>query len=340
MNSLIHIRLAICLFIFFGLANIATAQPKSTDETEPAQGFFNVPTKTLGGMQFWSDVRAVGGWKIQRNSNTEHHRLIRDDGTRMAWGNLAHCDQRLQQEIVAGVVQPETGKVVILLHGLMRANHSMMDLGDHLKKNGDYSVIDFGYASTQEPIEVHAADLKSLIDGLGPDVTEINFVAHSLGNIVVRHYLGDQNKANVARDPRIKRMVMLGPPNQGSRMATIAKNSLIFKTLTGTSGTQLGKGWELLEPKLATPDFEFGIIAGGQEDEEDWDNFMVEGPDDFTVALDEAKLAGATDLLVRPLLHSNMMRQPIVLESTLRFLQHGYFVSKEERQPIPQDWKR
>jgi len=339
MNSLPHIRLAICLFIFLSLWNGAAAQPQLADETEPSHGFLNVPMRTLGGTQFWSDVRCAGNWKIQRHASTGHHRLLRDDETRIAWGNLAHCEQMLRHEINAGRVQPETGKIVILLHGLMRANHSMMELGEYLEEQGEYSVIDFVYASTREPIEVHAADLKSLIDGLGPNVTEINFVGHSLGNIVVRHYLGDQRDAKVVRDPRIKRMVMLGPPNQGSRMAQIAKDSWLFKKLTGASGLQLGTSWEWVEPRLAIPDFEFGIIAGGQDDEEDWDNFMVEGPDDFTVALDEAKLAGAHDLLVRPLMHSTMMRQPIVLESTLRFLQHGYFVSDEARQPIPVDWK-
>jgi pimeloyl-ACP methyl ester carboxylesterase len=338
-HSFICLTLCVVAFAFSFLANIAFAQPNAGDKPEPARGFFNLPTKTFGGMQFWSDVRCIGGWKIQRNSSTGHHRLLRPDGTRMAWGNLPHCDQELGQQVNAGVVQRESGKVVILLHGLMRASNSMSLLGDHLAAHGDYSVIDFEYASTRENIDVHAADLKAVIDRLGPGVTEINFVGHSLGNIVVRHYLGDQRNTNLGRDKRIKRMVMLGPPNQGSRMARIAKDSLLFKTITGASGRELATSWELVEPKLAIPDFEFGIIAGGQDKEEDWDNFMLKGPDDFTVALKEAKLAGAHDLLVRPLLHSNMMKQPIVLESTLRFFEDGYFLSKKERRPIPVDWK-
>ena len=61
---------------------------------------------------------------------------------------------------------------------------------------------------------------------------------------------------------------------------------------------------------------------------------MLKGPDDFTVSLNEAKLNGAHDMLIRPLFHSTMVMQPEVQQATLRFLQHGYFLSADQRQPI------
>lgn len=315
----------------------SVAQISDVPEKEPI-GYLNWPTKTLGGRQFWSDVRCVGGWKIQRHSNTGHHRLIRPDWTRMAWGNLAHCEQELEKRIGAGEVVPHSGKLVIVLHGLVRTSNSMAELGNYLKKHGEFQTINFEYASTRQNVERHARDLKSVIDGLGDGVTEINFVGHSLGNIVVRRYLHGFDGTD-RPDPRINRMVMLGPPNQGSRVATIFKGSLLFKTISGACGAQLGGAWENLEPQLAVPDFEFGIIAGGQAQETDWNNILLEGPDDFTVSVEEAKLSGASDLKIAPLLHSTMMKQPSVLEWTLSFLQHGYFESPEKREPIPADWK-
>ncbi len=80
--------------------------------------------------------------------------------------------------------------------------------------------------------------------------------------------------------------------------------------------------------------FEFGIIAGGQETDQDFSNFILKGKDDFTVSVDEAKLAGAHDFLVQPLLHSTMMHQPDVLKSTLNFLNNGYFISEQNRHPL------
>ena len=178
-----------------------------------------------------------------------------------------------------------------------------------------------------------------MIDSLGSGVTEINFVAHSLGNIVVRRYLFDTTDATTQRqgDPRIKRMVMIGPPNNGSQLATFLSDSLVFNAIAGPSGTQMGDKWKYLEKTLAVPQFEFGIIAGGQADGSKLTNILVSGPDDFTVGVEETKLDGASDFLVRPLLHSTMMKQPVTLKATLSFLQKGYFISEDQRQPIPSD---
>ena len=249
----------------------AVAQLNPAQNTPAPVGFQNWQLPTLGGSQYWTDVRFVGGWKIQRNSETGHHRLLDGNSIRHGWGNLAHCNQQLAMRMANGLVTPNRGKVVITLHGLVRSNLSMKPVADYLQNQGQYSIVNFEYASSRKPIEVHAADLKSVIDGLGPEVTEINFVCHSLGNIIVRCYVGDamRAKANNAGananlggvDPRIKRMVMLGPPNHGSQMARMFKNSLLFKSIAGASGSQLGQHWETLRPKLGTPPFEFGIIA-------------------------------------------------------------------------------
>ncbi len=327
------------------VANQANAQSESGKmeskilQQEEPRGYWNWSARTLGGRQFWSDVRCVGGWKIQRNSATGHHRLLDTQSVRQAWGNRAHCDRELDRKIVAGEVKPYQGKIVIILHGLMRSSISMQSVADYLESKGGYETILFQYASSREPVEVHARDLRSVIEGLGADVTEINFVGHSLGNLVVRHYLDDIKQMGRSPDPRFGRMVMLGPPNQGSKMARMVKNNFAFKTVAGESGGQLASGWKLLEPRLAIPEFEFGIIAGGQMDESDFSNFILQGKDDFTVALEEAKLAGAHDLFVQPLFHSSMMNQAEVHEAMLNFLKNGYFVSADQRNPIPKDWQ-
>lgn len=311
-------------------------KPGHTPENEQPQGYLNLKMKTLGGSQFWTDVRYAGGWRIQQNSETGHHRLLNQSSVRMAWGNRLHCDQKLDQAITSGRTQICSGKLVIVLHGLIRTNGSMATMAKFLNDQEGYSTINFQYASTRKSVGDHAAALRSIIDNLGPEVTEIYFVGHSLGNIVVRRYLGDtQNQATGAQgDPRIKRIVMIGPPNQGSAMAQYLKKSFLFDKIAGVSGAELSRGWEGLAPTLATPAVEFGIIAGGQASEKNLSNFVLDGPDDFTVSVEEAKLIGASDLLVRPLLHSTMMQKPLALKATLSFFENGYFVSAEERNPI------
>ena len=308
-----------------------------TQSNEKPVGFFNWKTQTLGGQQFWTDIRYVGGWRIQGNSETKHYRLLDPKDVRHASGNRLHCEQTLDRLIVDGLAKSCRGKVVIVLHGLIRTKNSMQPMSDYLHKYGGFTSINFQYASTRQHVGQHAAALTSVIEGLGPHVTEINFVGHSLGNIVVRRYLADNSKPNVGQqgDPRIKRMVMLGPPNQGSRMARLLKTSFLFQTVAGVSGSELSQTWDKLESTLAIPAFEFGIIAGGQEGQKDLGNFILTGKDDFTVSVEETKLAGARDFLVRPLFHSTMMHQPEVLEASLNFLQNGWFESQQTQSPLP-----
>ena len=170
-------------------------------------------------------------------------------------------------------------------------------------------------------------------------------MGHSLGNIVVRHYIADCNDSKTKKlDARIKRMVMIGPPNQGSRMARLLKNSAAFKLIAGASGAELSLGWDQLSKNLATPKFEFGIIAGGYGGEEaPWSNFLLPGLDDFTVSEAETMLVGADDFLVKPLLHSTMMHQQEVFDATTRFLEKGCFISPKHKHPIeslPEDRQR
>lgn len=289
--------------------------------------------KTLGGKQFWNDQHHCGGWRIQKNAVSGRFRLL-DPDNRLAMSDSEEaCHAELDKLIANGDAIQLQGRVVIVLHGLIRTTNSMRKLGRFLADNSDLSAVDFEYASTRKPVAYHAQSLAKVIESFGDQVSEISFVGHSLGNIVVRHFLGDQKLAG-NQDPRLHRMVMIGPPNQGSKFARVLRKSFLFNLIAGTAGAELGYRWNELEPRLATPPFEFGIIAGGQSDRQVLNNFMLNGKDDFTVSVEETKLSGATDLLVRPLLHSNMMRKQVVLDATLCYLENGYFTAPDERNPI------
>ncbi len=340
----------VCLLVFITalMCSMNPAEPGSAQEKTDPSGdttpagegtgawTFNLTAKTLGGQQFWTDLRHATGWRIQRNEVSGQHRLIDDKDYRIADGTFEQCDERLNEAINNGETRLHQGELVIVLHGLLRSRRSMNKLSSYLRSEGGYQVINFEYASSRKEVAVHAAALRQMIDSLGPEVTRIHLVGHSLGNIVIRHYLGDTTDPTTGSqgDPRIGRIVMIGPPNQGSKMAEWLKNSFLFNTIAGVSGAQLSTHWSQLEPKLATPQQEFGIIAGGQSDSQKLNNIILKGPDDFTVRLEETKLVGAKDFLVKPLYHGTMMKQPFVLEATLQFLKHGYFISESQLRPI------
>ena len=330
-----------CLWMTAGLLFLVLVDPIVAQQDEPSEPGndavpWNLKTKTLGGAQFWTDVIHRSGWRVQENAVTGHFRLINPKDVRFAWGSRSACEAALEQQIKKLGIPAHRGHVVILLHGLMRTHRSMKPTATHLESELNCETIIVQYASSREVVAQHARALKSIIDHLGPDVTRIDFVAHSLGNLVIRHYLGDETDPETGRqgDPRIKRMVMLGPPNQGSQFARLLKSSLLFRSVAGASGAQLSAHWEQLKPRLATPEFQFGIVAGAQENDRQVSNLLLRGRDDFTVRLKETRLVGARDFYVRPLLHATMMKHPDALDAVTNFLRHGYFVSEAARQPI------
>jgi pimeloyl-ACP methyl ester carboxylesterase len=299
---------------------------------------------TLGGKQFWADELFFHEWRIQRNAIDGHYRLLDPHDLRHAWGTYNECRVALERVKREQNLPRMSGKAVIVLHGLVRSRASMDSLCRYLREQGGYQVFNVGYPSTRADIAEHARSLRHVIhslDGIG----EINFVAHSMGNIVVRHYLGDlarqepwkQSPNALAADrratARFHRFVMLGPPNQGALLAEIFAKNVLFDEIMGDAGQQLGRDWGDLERRLATPGFEFGIIAGGKGTERGY-NPLLAGDNDGTISVETAKLAGARDFVVLPLLHSFLMDNPRVQQYVLRFLQQGFFLSPADRHPL------
>lgn len=296
-------------------------QDKQKVEDMNEQGNFNLKLPTLGGKQVWTDHRWWYGWRIQENLLTGHWRLIDDRNIRHAWGTREACEKELNR-VVEQSPKDAPEKVVILLHGLMRSSDSMAGLQRHLEGKGFPVVVGFGYASSRSSISDHAAALREVVAAL-PGKPQLYFSGHSMGNIVLRHAIGDWQRDNDQETlERIQSVVMLGPPNQGAAMAKRLAKTGVFGIVTGTAGLELGPAWEQLEQKLATPPCRFGIVMG---DVDSWSKFnpLLEGPSDLIVTVEEAKLDGASEMLTVPDLHSFLMDDKNVQQAVARFFQGG-----------------
>ncbi len=314
--------------VFHSSLSVALAQvirlpgEQVTDDEQFERSFLNWQTPTLGGKQLWTDFQWRKGWRIQQNALTKHWRLLDGNNVRYAWGSRAACDAELNNR------QPNrllpTTHAVILMHGLGRSSSSMMGLAKYLGNEGFGTTICLEYASSRDSISQHAAALREVVDGLPSDV-RLDFIGHSMGNIVVRHAIRDWQQADsVGVLNRIEHVVMLGPPNQGASIARQLARTGIFGWVAGQGALELGKTWHELEVKLATPPCPFGIIAG-RLSENSLSNPLVDGAGDFVVSVEETRLEGATDFQEVPVLHSFLMDSPEVQSAVKNFLRFEKF---------------
>jgi pimeloyl-ACP methyl ester carboxylesterase len=298
---------------------------------------FPSPRATLEHAVAWTDQLCFHRWRIQQHVDTHVCRLLDDEGEIELTGTFDECRTRLELIKLQRNLPPLRGRAVLLLHGLAAPAWSMQRLANHLEKRSECECYVIEYASLRSSVDDQAHSLAQLIQYLD-GIDELQMVGHSLGNIVIRRYLaGDQDPRNGWRaDRRVSRVVMLAPPNHGSSTADWLSDNSVFKTVFGESGRQLGVEWTDLEKRLAIPDCEFGIIAGGWKNPVGLNPFLP-GDDDGRITVVNTRLPGATDFRVVPQIHEFMAHDPQVLDYTLNFLLHGHFISADQREPIPRD---
>jgi pimeloyl-ACP methyl ester carboxylesterase len=291
-------------------------------------------TQTLGGVQLWADELYFGHWHIQRNVLTGHCRLLDGNDKRYARGSFDYCQQKLEEIKRERKLPAMKGRAVVMVHGLAGWRRTMQPLADYLEKNGPFTVFNIAVPSTRGDIAEHARTLGMVMKHL-EGVDEINFVGHSLGNLIIRRWMYDNTDPATGRvpDARIKRFVMLAPPNHGASAALMLEDHELIAMLLGSSASELGAGWPEVEKTLAVPTCEFGIIAGGRGNDRGY-NPLIEGDNDFLLQVETTKLVGARDFILVPAIHQFTMFNKDAQRYTLNFLLHGYFVSEEDRHPI------
>ena len=227
--------------------------------------------------------------------------------------SLSACDQDT-------VPAAKPNECVILLHGLARTAFSMQRMKRSLEGNG-YLVANVDYPSRDHKIEVLAP--LAIEDGLqqcgeNAGTIAVHFVTHSLGGILVRVYLADNEIANLGR------VVMLAPPNQGSKAVDEMERIPGFDWLNGPAGYQLGKGPESVPLQLGTPEFDFAVIAGNLTNDP-ITSALLDDPDDGKVSVSDTRLEGMRDFVVVPVSHAMIMQDRDVIRLVMNYLARGSF---------------
>lgn len=203
---------------------------------------------------------------------------------------------------------------VVLLHGLARGGRSMARLQGRIEDAG-FPTWCASYPSRHLPLPDLTAWLR---DRLRADLGErpVAAVTHSLGGVLARHLHPDLDW---------QRVVMLAPPNQGSRVAAGLRDWALFRRGWGPAGQAVAApdDWPPVPPNTA-------IIAGTAGATLSNPPSLLVGAlgllrgveHDGTVAVDEARVEGA-DFATVDASHTWIMNHPRAVELTLRFLRDG-----------------
>ncbi len=179
----------------------------------------------------------------------------------------------------------------------------MEPMEEALKVAG-YDVLNIGYSSYCCGIAELGADIRRQIDSLRlSQHTTLHFVGHSLGGILARWILAQPQPPMGA-----SRLVMLAPPNQGSKSADRYSPMIgwllepIDELRTDTAAT--------VHQIPAPSGVEVGIIAGKQ---------------DGKLTVEETHLSGESAHVVVEGTHAFLMRRDEVKRLTVAFLRTGGF---------------
>lgn len=209
---------------------------------------------------------------------------------------------------------------VILLHGLCRTGRSMTKMDRALTQAG-YTVWNVNYPSRTAPIHTLADNAigPAITNCLENGATQIDFVTHSMGGILVRSYLARH------RVPEPSRVVMLAPPSRGSEIVDSLGGLALFKWINGPAGDELGTDAHSTPNQLGPADFPLGVIAGDRSI--NWINSLcfLPGRDDGKVTVARATLAGMSDFKVIHATHSFITYNSQAIRLTIEFLRTGKF---------------
>lgn len=201
-------------------------------------------------------------------------------------------------------VETSPKPTVVMVHGYGASPWVMFPLARQMRKLG-YNVHNWGYRSLWKDIQHHSARLRKEIEELeASELESFHFVSHSMGGILIRVLLETYSPA------KLRRIVMITPPNGGSHQAT--RFSPVFGWLSKTL-TQIQDEAESFVNRLnfRIPScYEVGIIQAQH---------------DLVVAPDCTHLPEATEMLQLPGFHSSVLWRKRTSRFVDRYLQTGTF---------------
>jgi pimeloyl-ACP methyl ester carboxylesterase len=157
--------------------------------------------------------------------------------------------------------ESRSGRSVVLVHGWGVREQAMNRLAVALAREG-YDVYNYDYPSSRygiaELAEQFRKAFQTLLHALPPE-ERLYVVTHSMGGLLLRGAMAESSEAECRR---ISAVVMLGPPNSGSKLAWFGKLPIVRKlnrSLGDMAPEEEAYGKSIPLPPWMPP---IGIVAG------------------------------------------------------------------------------
>ena len=209
---------------------------------------------------------------------------------------------------------------VILVNGISPIGRTLRKLAQFLDGQG-YRTLDLKYPSTRKSIGDIAEHIHPEISRYAESVAgRVHFVGVSMGGLVLRAYLHRFRPQNLGR------VVMIGPPNQGSELADFLKGWWLYRKVYGPAGQQLVTQFKDAEELFGAVNYELGVIAGNRT-LDPVASYIIGKPNDGRVSIESTRLHGMKDHIIVSANHTFFATNRRAWQQTLHFLKQGQFAA-------------
>jgi len=205
---------------------------------------------------------------------------------------------------------------IILLHGILRTDKSMSSIAKALGQQG-FNVLNIRYPSRQKTFYDIVDFIHQEIKKNNLEKANLSFISHSMGSLLTRAYIQKYK-------PTANKVIMLSPPNNGSKLATIFKNWYFYKKLFGKAGQILHENSHIIKSLPKNIPCTTGIIAGTLP-LNPITPLLLKSRNDGVVTIESMKSIQYNDLIELKVNHNYMVYNSSVIRQVINFMNHSKF---------------
>lgn len=215
--------------------------------------------------------------------------------------------------------------IVITFNGIYGTEKQLRVINEKLAEEG-YSVVNIQYPTVDDKIvEMTDKYIATVIDMQIKKLNEINlerksknlpelklnFVVHSMGSCLIRHYLKENKLENLGK------VVLISPPSHGSQLSDNPIADLL-SFFIGPAVADMKTDESSFVNQLGNPDYPCYVLIGDKSN-----NFLysmlIKGKDDGMVPLATAKLEGALFKTIENSTHTSILKKQETLDEIVEF---------------------